>query len=167
MVRGMTDTITDGKVVSIHYKLTLDDGNVVDSSEGQDPLEYLHGAQNIVPGLERELTGKSIGEALQVKVTPADGYGERDEAAVQTVDRSAFPADAPVEEGITFQAMDENQNPLLGTITKIDGSQVTVDFNHPLAGMTLNFDIKIESMRDATDQEREHGHAHGPDGHDH
>lgn len=163
----MTNSIADGKVVSIHYKLTLDDGNVVDSSEGQDPLDYLHGAQNIVPGLERELTGKSIGDSLQVKVAPADGYGERHDGAMQTVDRGAFPADAQVEEGVTFQAMDENNNPLLGTITKIEGTQITVDFNHPLAGMNLNFDIKVEAIREATDQEREHGHVHGPHGHDH
>ncbi|MCA8941799.1 MAG: peptidylprolyl isomerase [Planctomycetes bacterium] len=163
----MSNTIADGKVVSIHYKLTLDNGTVVDSSEGQDPLDYLHGAQNIVPGLEKQLTGKTIGDAVQAKVAPSEGYGERDEQAIQEVERGAFPADADVSPGITFQALDEDQNPLLGTIVKVDGNSVTVDFNHPLAGHNLNFEVTIEAIRDATSQEQEHGHAHGAHGHDH
>ena len=103
--------ITDGKDGSIHYKLTLDDGQVVDSSDGKEPLEYLHGRGNIVPGLENQLDGKGAGDALQVKVTPAEGYGERVDDAVQTVPRDAFPPDAELQTGVTFQAVDQDQNP--------------------------------------------------------
>lgn len=159
-------TVADGKVVSIHYTLKVD-GEVVDSSTGQDPLEYLHGAQNIVPGLERELAGKSAGDKFAAEVAPADGYGVRVDDAVQTVPRNAFPDDAPLAEGLQFQAVDEQGNPLMGTVMQLTDDAVKVDFNHPLAGKTLSFEGSVESMRDATDQEREHGHAHGPHGHDH
>ena len=107
-------TVTDGLVVTMHYKLTLDGGEVVDSSEGNEPLAYLHGAQNIVPGLEKEITGKSVGDKFDVDVIPEEGYGPRVDEAVQVVDRGAFPPDANLEAGMAFKAVDENQNPLMG-----------------------------------------------------
>ena len=158
----MPTTIGDGKVVNIHYKLTLGggDGSVVDSSEGRDPLPYLHGAGNIVAGLEAALAGKSEGAAFDVEVVPADGYGERHDEAVQNVPRDAFPPEAELQAGLQFQATGPDGQPLMGTITSIEGEVVTVDFNHPLAGETLHFSIEVVSIRDATEEEREHGHVH-------
>ena len=152
--------IAAGKVVSIHYKLTLDSGQVVDSSEGRDPLAYLHGNNHIVRGLESALDGKAVGEEVAVVVAPADGYGEHNAQAIHTVQRAAFPADAELQEGMSFQARDENDNPLMGTIAKIAGDDVTVDFNHPLAGQNLHFEVSVTAVRDASDEERSHGHVH-------
>lgn len=158
----MPTTIGDGKVVNIHYKLTLGggDGSVVDSSEGRDPLPYLHGAGNIVAGLEAALAGKSEGAAFDVEVAPADGYGERHDEAVQNVPRDAFPPESELQAGLQFQATGPDGQPLMGMITSIEGEVVTVDFNHPLAGETLLFSIEVVSIRDATEEEREHGHVH-------
>jgi len=160
-------TISDGKVVTIHYKLTLDNGTVVDSSEGQDPLAYLHGTGSIVSGLESALEGRSAGDSFNVKVAPEDGYGQRSPDAVQVVARDVFPEDAKLEPGISFHAMDENQQALIGTITAVEGEKITVDFNHPMAGLNLNFEIEVTEIRDATDEEKEHGHVHGSGGHEH
>ena len=135
-----TITIADGAVVAMHYKLTLSDGQVIDSSEGQDPLAYLHGANNIVPGLEAAMGGKAAGESFEVNVAPEEGYGPRIEEAIQTVPRDRFPADATLEAGIQFQATDPDGNPLMGTITAVEGEDITVDFNHPLAGLDLHFE---------------------------
>ncbi len=153
-----SQTIAADSVVSIHYKLTLDDGNVVDSSEGRDPLCYLHGHGNIVVGLEEALTGQAVGAELNVTVSPEHGYG---------VPRGAFPPDAQLSEGLSFQARDEAGRPLMGTITKLAGDEVTVDFNHPLAGQTLHFEVSITEVRTATEEEISHGHVHGPGGHHH
>lgn len=159
--------VASGKVVTVHYKLQLDNGQVVDSSEGGDPMAYLHGAGHIVPGLERALEGIENGTKVKVSVNPEDAYGHRHDDNVQDVERSAFPTDAELDTGVTFQARDENGNPILGTITAVEAESITVDFNHPLAGLNLHFDVEIVEIRDATDEEREHGHAHGPGGHDH
>lgn len=159
--------IGDGTVVSMHYKLVLDSGDVVDSSEGRDPLSYLHGANNIVPGLEKEMVGKMKGAKFDVDVAPADGYGERIDEAVQVVPRDMFPPEAELTEGLQFQATDPDGNPLMGTITAIADGKVTVDFNHVLAGQTLHFSIEVVDVRSATDEEKEHGHAHGAGGHAH
>ncbi|MBI5851074.1 MAG: peptidylprolyl isomerase [Planctomycetes bacterium] len=159
-------TIAAGRVVSIHYKLTLDDGSVVDSSAGGEPLDYLHGTQSIVVGLERALEGRTIGERFDVAVSPEDGYGLPDPNAVQDVPRRVFPPDANLRVGMSFQARDENQNPIMGTIRKMVDDQITVDFNHPLAGRRLHFAIEVSGVREATAQERSHGHVHGH-GHDH
>lgn len=163
---SQASVVAAGKVVTIHYTLTLDDGRVVDSSMGRDPLEYLHGARNLVPGLERELTGRNVGDAFDVAVEAMDGYGMPDPAAVQTVPRGAFPPDAQLEVGMTFQARDENDRTMMGTIRALVADQVTVDFNHPLAGERLNFAIVITAVRESTAQERTHGHVHAH-GHDH
>lgn len=161
------NTIADGSVVTMHYKLVLGDGQVVDSSEGSEPLAYLHGSGNIVPGLESAMSGKAEGEKFDVKVAPEEGYGPRHDEAVQTVPRTMFPEDAQLQAGIQFQATDEQQRPIMGTIKEVSDETVTVDFNHPLAGQELNFSIEVVAVRAATSEEKEHGHVHGPGGHSH
>ena len=156
----MTDptTIADGSVVTIHYTLTLDSGQEVDSSKGKDPLGYLHGAGNIVPGLETAMNGHAVGDAFDVMVAPEDGYGPRHDEAVQTVPRQAFPADAEISAGLQFQAQGPDGQPLMGTILELTDAEVKVDFNHPLAGETLHFAIEVVGIRDATQEEKDHGH---------
>lgn len=153
----MTLLIGDKLVVSMHYKLTDDEGTVIDSSEGAKPMTYLHGASNIIPGLEKELTGKSEGSKLQVKVEPAEGYGEIMDEMVHTVDKSAFNG-TEVEAGMSFQAQSPEGDTQQITIKAVDGDQVTIDANHPLAGVTLNFDVEIVSVREATEEELANGH---------
>jgi FKBP-type peptidyl-prolyl cis-trans isomerase SlyD len=155
--------IGKGSVVGLEYRLHLGDGNVIDQSEGQ-PLSYLHGVGQIVPGLERELEGLSEGDSRQVVVRPADGYGDHDPAGIQAVPRAAFPADMEIREGMQFgaRAPDGTQVPV--TVKKVEGDQVTIDANHPLAGKTLHFDVKVKSVRAATAEEMQHGHAHGEGG---
>lgn len=155
-----TSTITDGSVVTMHYKLVLDSGQVVDSSEGKDPLGYLQGSGNIVPGLEAAMAGKAEGDSFDVKVTPEEGYGPRHDEAVQQVPRQAFPGDANLEPGLQFQATGPDQRPLMGTILEVAESEVKVDFNHPLAGETLHFSIEVVGVREATPEEKDHGHVH-------
>jgi len=156
----MSLMIGDKMVVSMHYTLTDDSGNVLDSSEGSDPLSYLHGAGNIIPGLEKALVGKVAEDALQVKVAPAEGYGEKIPELMQTVDKAAFQGVENLEPGMAFEAQGENGEVQRVVIASIDGDEVTVDGNHPLAGVTLTFDVKIISVRDATEEEISHGHVH-------
>ena len=159
-------SIESNHVVSIHYTLKGDAGEVIDSSLGGQPLAYLHGHGNLVPGLERELTGKSAGDKLQVKIPPADGYGEYDPQLVQRVPRRAVKGVANVRVGMRLQAQ-TGQGPRPVTVTHITGDMVTLDGNHPLAGKHLNFDVEIAAVRAATEEELSHGHVHGPDGHHH
>ena len=156
----MSLMIGDKMVVSMHYTLTDDGGNVLDSSEGSDPLSYLHGANNIIPGLEKALIGKMANDALQVKVEPVEGYGEKIPELIQQVDKAAFQGVDNLEAGMAFEAQGENGQVQRVVITEIEGDQVTVDGNHPLAGVALNFDVKIISVRDATEEELAHGHVH-------
>lgn len=131
-------------------------------------MAYLHGADNIVPGLERELEGKRVGDKLKVQVEPKDGYGERDEQAVHQVSRAQFPEDMPVQVGMQIGAQDPDEGHAIPAwITHVQGDLVTLDFNHPLAGVRLHFDVEIVAIREATAEELEHGHPHGPDGHHH
>lgn len=155
-----TPTIADGSVVTMHYSLTLDSGQVVDSSEGKDPLGYLHGAGNIVPGLESAMAGHSVGDSFEVEVSPEEGYGPRHEEAVQTAPRGAFPAEAELQAGLQFQARGPEDQPLMGTILDVSDEKVKVDFNHPLAGETLHFKVDVVDIRAATAEEQEHGHVH-------
>jgi FKBP-type peptidyl-prolyl cis-trans isomerase SlyD len=157
---------TKERVVSIDYTLTDDQGNVLDTSRGRGPLSYLHGAGNIIPGLESALEGKSPGDTLSVSVPPADGYGERDAALIQSVPRSQFPAGAQVQPGAQFQAQTP-VGPRVITVVDADPNSVTVDANHPLAGVSLNFEVEVVEVRDAAEEEIRHGHVHGPDGHEH
>lgn len=154
------------KVVSIHYTLTNEDGQVLDSSENQEPLAYIHGHGNIIPGLENALAGLRKGEKLKVTVAPADGYGERDESMVQAVPRSAFQGVDDITPGMQFQAQSPEGIQLV-TVVSVSGDEVTLDGNHPMAGITLIFDVEITDVRDATAEELDHGHVHGPGGHHH
>ena len=158
--------IEKDKVVSIDYTLTGENGQVLDSSQGREPLAYLHGAGNIIPGLEQALEGKGEGDELNVSVPPDQAYGQRDERMVQPVPRTAFQGVADIQPGMQFQAS-TNAGPRLITVVDVAGDQVTIDANHPLAGATLNFDVKIVNVRDATNEEKSHGHVHGAGGHQH
>jgi FKBP-type peptidyl-prolyl cis-trans isomerase SlyD len=158
--------VAKNKVVSIDYTLKNDAGEVIDSSEGHEPLLYLHGAQNIVPGLEIALEGKAAGDRIQVSIAPAEAYGERNEALQQAVPREAFQGVEDLEVGMQFRAESDAGQQIV-TITAIEGDEVTVDGNHPLAGETLNFDVTVVEVRDASAEELEHGHVHGPGGHHH
>jgi FKBP-type peptidyl-prolyl cis-trans isomerase SlyD len=155
--------IAKNKVVSIDYTLKDDAGEVIDSSEGFEPMFYLHGFDNIVPGLEKALDGKQAGDQIQVSVSPAEGYGERDDSLQQVVPKEAFQGIDDLEVGMQFRA-DSDEGQQIVTILAIDGDNVTVDGNHPLAGETLNFDITVVEVRDASADELEHGHVHGPGG---
>ncbi|WP_136247744.1 FKBP-type peptidyl-prolyl cis-trans isomerase [Halomonas borealis] len=152
--------IAQNAVVAFHYTLTNDSGEVLDSSEGREPLTYLHGSGNIIPGLEKEMEGRAAGEKLQAKVTPEEGYGEVQPQLVQEVPRDAFQGVESIEAGMQFQAQTEG-GPLMVTVTQVEGDTVTVDGNHPLAGQTLNFDVEIAEVREASEEEVEHGHVHG------
>lgn len=159
--------IAENAVVAIHYTLTNDAGETLDSSrERNEPLAYLHGHGNIIPGLENALTGKQAGDALKVTVQPAEGYGERHDEMIQDVPRDAFQGVDDIQPGMQFQANTET-GPRLFTITEVNGDTVTVDGNHPLAGTTLHFDVEIAEVREASAEELSHGHVHGPGGHDH
>jgi len=160
-------TIADKHVVSIHYTLTDDDGETLDSSAGREPLTYLHGAQNIIPGLEQALTGKAVGDQLQVTVQPGDAYGEFDAELVQTVPREAFEGIDQLEPGMQFEARSPEGDSSIVVVKEVVDEGVVIDGNHPLAGQTLHFDVSIEEVRDATDEELAHGHVHGPGGHHH
>ncbi|WP_291430063.1 peptidylprolyl isomerase [Deinococcus sp.] len=159
--------ITQDKVVELDYKLTVN-GEIVDQSEPGEPLVYLHGHSNIIPGLESALEGKAEGERFQVTVQPEEGYGPRDEDSIEDLSRDDFEDD--IEVGETYYAQAEDGSVLPFTVINVDGDTVQVDFNHPLAGMVLEFDVTILSVRDATSEELEHGHAHSDDddhNHDH
>jgi FKBP-type peptidyl-prolyl cis-trans isomerase SlyD len=154
------------RVVALEYILKDDDGRVIDTNEGAEPLFYLHGHHNIVPGLERALEGKEPGDACEVTVEPADGYGERDEAMILEVARTSLPEGTNVQRGARVQFNRAGRGPLVGMITKVKLQTVTVDANHELAGKRLHFAVRIQQVRKATREEMAHGHAHGP-GHHH
>ena len=154
------------KVVSIEYTLTDDDGSVLDSSEGRGPLAYLHGAKNIVPGLEQAIEGKGVGDTLKVKVTPAEGYGDYDTNNIRNVPVRKLPEKRP-EAGSILQVQTP-EGPRHVTVQSVRGDYAKIDFNHPLAGKNLFFKVTIKEIREATAEEIEHGHAHSKGGaHDH
>lgn len=159
--------VSDKKAVALDYTLTIDDGIVVDASEKGSPLWYLHGAANIIPGLERELEGLEVGAKKTVVVAPEDGYGVRDEEKVHEVPKDQFPPDTTFELGDTVVAHAPDGGQVHARISAIGASSVSVDFNHQLAGKTLTFEIAIAEIRDASDEELQHGHIHGPGGHHH
>jgi len=156
----MTLLIGNNLVVSMHYKLTNDDGNVLDNSEGSEPLAYLHGVGNIIPGLENALTGKVKGDTLQVKVKPADGYGEIMPELIQIVDKATFQGVDSIEVGMAFEAQAPDGSMQHIVVKEVKGDDVTINANHPLAGMALNFDVEIVGVRKATEKEVAHGHVH-------
>lgn len=159
--------IKENSVVTMHYELKNAEGEVLDSSKGQDPLVYLHGAGNIIIGLEEQLIGKTVGDNVSAVVAPEKGYGMPVDALIQTVPREAFGDEIDkVEVGMRFQAETE-QGPVPVVVTSMDDTTVTVDGNHPLAGQELHFDVSIAEIRDASQEEIDHGHVHGPGGHQH
>ena len=153
--------ITENSVVSILYKLSNDAGTILDQSTEDNPLIYLHGQGNIVIGLENALTGKTIGDTLDITVTPDEGYGNREDYMVETVNRSMFEGLDEISVGKQFHA-EGNTGPVVVTVTKIEGDEITIDGNHPLAGENLNFAIEVLAIREATEDELTHGHIHGP-----
>lgn len=158
--------IAKDRVATIDYVLKDDEGNVIDQSQDGN-FAYLHGAHNIIPGLENALAGKSEGDEVSVRVNPAEGYGERHEELVQVVQREMFPDDVDVEVGMQFHAQSPDGQMIVITVTDIEDENITIDGNHPLAGVNLNFDVKVCEVRDATDEEVAHGHVHGAGGHHH
>jgi FKBP-type peptidyl-prolyl cis-trans isomerase SlyD len=159
-------SITRDQVVSIHYTLKNDAGEVLDHSADGEPLTYLHGHGNLIPGLERELAGKNAGDKLQVTIAPADAYGEYDPQLVQRVARRSLKGLADIRIGMRLQAQ-SGHGARAVTVTQIVGDMVTLDGNHPLAGNTLHFEVEVAEVRAATEAELSHGHVHGPGGHHH
>ena len=160
-------TIAANKAVSIDYTLTNDTGEVIDSSAGGAPLVYLQGAGNIIPGLEKALDGKAVGEELTVTVEPEDAYGEYSAELVSTLSASMFEGVDTLEVGMQFHASAPDGQMQIVTIRDLDGDDVTVDGNHPLAGQRLTFKVKVVAVRDASEEEVAHGHVHGEGGHQH
>jgi FKBP-type peptidyl-prolyl cis-trans isomerase SlyD len=155
------------QAVAIDYKLTIDDGIVVDASEKGDPLWYLHGVGNLIPGLEKELEGMKVGEAKKVVVKPEDGYGVYEKDKVHVVPKAQFSADGDFAIGDRVLATSPSGNEVPARISAMDGKTVTLDFNHELAGKTLTFEVAVVEIRAATKDELTHGHVHGPGGHHH
>lgn len=158
--------VSQNKAVYFNYTLTNDNGDTLDQSNGQ-PLAYLHGFGNIIPGLENALLGKSAGDKLTVTVEPADAYGEYSSDAVQEVPRANFQGVDNIEAGMQFQSQTEDGHVMLVTVRDVQDDIVLVDANHPLAGERLTFDVEITEVRDATEEELAHGHVHGVGGHHH
>jgi len=154
--------ITKNKVASFDFKVTDTQGEVLDSSDQIGPFEYLHGIGFLIPGLETEMEGKAVGDSFSATIPPAQAYGERDESIVQVLPPDAMQG-IDVEVGMQLEAGDDGGSRIV-TITKIDDSGITIDGNHPLAGLTLNFDVSIVAVRDATPEELEQGHLHMPEG---
>lgn len=162
----MPTKIADGVVVSLEYALHLGDGEIIDRSSAEEPLLYLHGAQNIIPGLEQELTGLAVGDSKSVVVPPEGAYGTYDKDDVEAMDRAMFPPDLELAPGLMLSMRDDKGRIYEATVKEVSDTQVTLDFNHPLAGETLHFDVKVADLRHATEEELAHGHVHAP-GHQH
>jgi FKBP-type peptidyl-prolyl cis-trans isomerase SlyD len=158
--------IAADKVVLIHYTLKDDDGAVVDTSDGSDPLAYIQGHGNLVSGLEKALEGKEQGSAVAVSVPPEEGYGKFDTQLIQKVPKRSMQGAGEIKKGMQFQAQTPDGMRVF-TVTAVIGDMVTLDGNHPLADKTLHFDVKVVEVRDATEEELEHGHVHGAGGHHH
>lgn len=158
--------IAENTVVSFDYTLQNDAGETLDTSAEREPLAYLHGHGNIVPGLEKAMTGKAVGDHFKATIPPEEGYGNRHDALEQEVPRSAFEGIDHIEPGMMFQAETPN-GPAPVTVTAVADDTVTVDGNHALAGQTLHFDVTVRDIRKASAEELEHGHVHGPGGHAH
>lgn len=151
--------IEENKVVKIDYTVKDEEGQLIDTSEGKDPLAYLHGAGNIIPGLEKALEGRSEGEEFAVQIQPDDAYGQRNEALIQVVERGVFQGVEQLDVGMVFNAQGPQGN-IQVTIIAIEGDEVTIDGNHPLAGVQLQFEGVVREVREATAEEIEHGHVH-------
>jgi len=158
--------IAKNKVAVIEYTLKNNDGEVLDTSEGGEPMAYIQGVGNLIPGLEDALEGKVVGDDVQVTIPPEKAYGIQNDDLVQVVERGVFQGVDDLQVGMQFQAQSDDGVQVIW-IADINGDEVTIDGNHPLAGETLNFDVKVIEVRDASAEELDHGHVHGPGGHHH
>jgi len=158
--------VAKDKVISIEYTLTDAQGTELDTSRGRGPFAYIHGTGNIIPGLEAALEGKTAGDQVNAVIPPEKGYGARDEGLIQELARSQFDTEDEIQVGMQFHAMSES-GPRVVTVVGVNADNVTIDGNHPLAGVTLHFDVTVKEIRDATSEELSHGHVHGPDDHHH
>ncbi len=159
--------ISKGKVVSLAYTLKDDGGQVLDRAETTEPFSYLHGVGQIVNGLESALEGLKVGDKKVVTVEPKDGYGELNPNLKVSVPKTEFPADAKIQKGMQFVGRSEDGHEVVYTVENVQTDTIQLNGNHPLAGQTLNFDVEVIAVRDATEEEQSHGHAHGPEGHSH
>lgn len=160
--------VEDKKVVSFHYTLTDDNGETLDSTRKRgEPMQYLHGANNIIPGLEKAMAGRAAGDSFQITVPPTEAYGERNDANVQRVALKKLGLNAKQLQPGMILNLQTSKGPAQVTVLKVGRFNVDVDANHPLAGQALNFDVEILEVREASDDERSHGHVHGPGGHQH
>ncbi len=160
-------TIQKNKVVAIDYKLTDRDGNLIDSSEGNGALHYIHGIGNLIPGLEKALEGKATGDHIKVAIPANEAYGERNDSLCQKVPKDQFDMSEGIELGMQFEVETEEAGELVVTVVEVEQDTITVDGNHPLAGVELHFDVTIKSIREASAEELAHGHVHGEGGHHH
>lgn|SRR5690606_26775009 len=158
------EIVQDDVVVELQYKL-WSDGELVEESEEDDPLVYLHGYDNIIPGLERALHGLRVGDEKDITVTPDEAYGSRDPENVEEVSLTDLPLDFTPEEGMVLEVQDEDGNVYVAQVQQVTEETVTLDFNHPMAGKTLRFQVRITNLREPTEEELDHGHVH--DGHEH
>lgn len=158
--------ISKNKVVSIDYTLKNTEGEIIDSSEGLDPLVYIQGIGNLIPGLEEFLEGKKVGDSFNAVIPPEKAYGNFDESLVQLIPSKYFEQIPNLEIGMQLQANMDGEIRVV-TVTAIEETEIQIDANHPLSGETLNFDVIVKSIRDASEEELEHGHVHGEDGHHH
>lgn len=158
--------ISQNKVVKMHYKGTLSDGSVFDSSEGREPLEFIFGVGMIIPGLEKGIQGLKVGDKKSVAVKADEAYGQKNDATIQEVPKNQFPEDLKLEVGMQLMAQGPH-GAIPVQIAEILDDKVKVDFNHPLAGKDLTFNIEVVDVREATEEELSHGHVHGADGHHH
>ena len=158
--------IGKNKVAIIEYTLKNNEGEILDTSEGNDPMAYIQGIGNLLPGLEEALEGKGVGDTIAVSLPPEKGYGILDAELVQVVEKNVFDDVDDLQVGMQFQAQSEDGMEVIW-VTDIEGDEVTIDGNHPLAGETLNFQVKVIEVREASAEELDHGHVHGPEGHHH
>ena len=158
--------IAKNNVVSIHYTLTNDKGETLDTSSGRGPLAYIQGIGQLIPGLEKALEGKAKGHKAKVTIPPTEAYGERNEGMIQAVSKSQIEGTNDIQVGMQFET-EGPQGPMLLTVVEVKDDEVVLDGNHPLAGVTLNFDVEVVGVRAATEEELDHGHVHGEGGHHH
>jgi FKBP-type peptidyl-prolyl cis-trans isomerase SlyD len=163
---GIFMQISKNAVAVLDYILKDDEGTILDQSEGGN-FAYLVGTGQIIPGLETAMEGKQVGDELVVTIAAADAYGERELEKIQRVPRNMFPEDVDIKPGMQFEAQSPEGHVMLATVDSLDGDIVVVDHNHPLAGKTLHFDVKVTEVREASAEELEHGHVHGVGGHQH
>ena len=156
----MSLLIGDKLVVTIHYTLTDESGEIIDSSEGAEPLAYLHGAGNLIPGLERELVAKTAGASLKTTIAPEDGYGELHPELIETVPREAFEGVEKIEAGMAFEAEGSDGQARRIVVKEVSDEGIIIDGNHPLAGVELTFDVQVVDVREASEEEIAHGHVH-------